>query len=183
MSYEGSSKPLFKLGFQPALKSLPHTVGSVAYQLALRWLWVAWSAGRRSLAGRRTAAVAEFAIKPVAGGDQDRRRDQARQDINDVMVSAVNRGEAEQDGDGQMDVADAAQITKGEVNCAQRDSHMAAGNRRARRLEDVVNPSHEAIKHAGLHGLGISVHHRQLLDRRGQRVAFHLVEQSAGADD
>ena len=53
----------------------------------------------RSLAGRQAAAVAEFAIKPVAGGDKHCRRDQARQDINDVMVSAVNRGEAEQDGD------------------------------------------------------------------------------------
>src|ERR1035441_1650770 len=115
MSYEGSSKPLFEVGFQPALKSLPHTVGSVAFQLALRWLWVAWSARMRSLARRLAAAVAEFAIKPVASGDQDRRRDQARQDINDVMVAAVHRGEAEQDGDGQVEVADAAQITKGEV--------------------------------------------------------------------
>src|ERR1035438_6166794 len=50
-------------------------------------------------------AVAELEVEPVAGRDQHCRRDQAAQHVNGVVVAAVNSGEAEQDGDREMDVA------------------------------------------------------------------------------
>src|ERR1017187_4814027 len=59
---------------------------------------------------------------------------------------------------------------------------MAAGQRRTRGLEHAVNPAHEAIEDAGLHGLRISICLCQLLSRLGQGVAFHLVKEGSRAD-
>jgi hypothetical protein len=75
----------------------------------------------------------------------------AGDDIQCVVVTAIYRRQAEQNGHDQVEVTDFLQVAEGEPHSADRDGHMTAGHSRAGSLETAVDPGHEAEENAWLH--------------------------------
>ena len=105
--------------------------------------------GVQNLSSLRARPRIEFEIELVCDRDEDRGRQCSRDDIDGVVVSAVNRGEAEQDDEHEVGPADRTQVTKGEVKRADGHGDVAAGEGGPGRLEHVVNPGHDFEEHPG----------------------------------
>jgi hypothetical protein len=54
----------------------------------------------------------ELEIKPVASGYHHGGGDQSGKDIHHIVIATINRRKAEEDRDGQVEVADGAQVTE-----------------------------------------------------------------------
>src|SRR5438132_569173 len=85
----------------------------------------------------------ESGVEPVAEGNDKRGGEQASQDVNRIVVAAIDGRETQEDRHGEVVIANGTQVAEGEKNGTQRHGDMAAREGCAGRFEDSINKAHE----------------------------------------